>query len=158
TYLFRQRRSGQLFVLKRTRDSESLRAAARRLRLLNLVHHPSAPTGYRSIEIEGVSWTLRGYLEGCPASQALLQGATPAPAAMALEFALQIALGLRALHQIGLVHGNLHPNNVIVDCRGSARLVDLAEPPPSPFQYDGASPAPAHGLYLCPEQLRGLTA
>lgn len=157
TYLFRQRTSGQLLVLKRMRDPENPHAAARRLRLLNLVHHPSAPTGYRSMMIEGESFTLRGYVEGCPASQTLLQGAPPAPGAVALKFTMQIALGLRALHQIGLVHGKLHPNNIILDSRGSARLVDLAEPPLSPFKYDGASPAPAHSLYLCPEQLRGLT-
>ncbi|MFC4259482.1 protein kinase [Marinobacter lacisalsi] len=37
----------------------------------------------------------------------------------------QIALGLRALHRLEMVHQDLKPENIMVDQRGTARLIDL---------------------------------
>ncbi|KIM29312.1 hypothetical protein M408DRAFT_328957 [Serendipita vermifera MAFF 305830] len=42
-----------------------------------------------------------------------------------LQLALNITEGVRYLHDLGLIHGDLKPSNVLVDNSGQARLCDL---------------------------------
>jgi aminoglycoside phosphotransferase (APT) family kinase protein len=53
--------------------------------------------------------------------------------------ARSVLAGLDALHRRGLVHGALHPGNVLVALDGGVRLADggLAAPAPSPAELDG---------------------
>ena len=50
----------------------------------------------------------------------------PLPPARALDLAVQGAQALVALHAGGVVHGRLHPGNVLVDRDGRLRLTDTA--------------------------------
>ena len=38
---------------------------------------------------------------------------------------LQIALGLEYLHSEGIIHGDLHAGNILIDGRGNASLADF---------------------------------
>ncbi|MHB8419419.1 MAG: serine/threonine-protein kinase [Myxococcales bacterium] len=49
----------------------------------------------------------------------------PLPVSEALRHFLQICYALRAAHQVGLLHQNLKPENVLVDHLGNARLADF---------------------------------
>ena len=79
----------------------------------------------------------------------------PPPAA--LRLARILASGLAAIHQAGLAHGDLRPETVVLDPRGSLRIIDLGVaqllPPP------GVDPEVDRALgdpqYLAPERLRG---
>jgi serine/threonine protein kinase len=62
--------------------------------------------------------------------------------------------GLIAVHEAGLVHGDIKPDNILVDRRGVSRLIDfgLAREAGSALRADGSlagSPA-----YMSPEQIR----
>ena len=41
------------------------------------------------------------------------------------KWAAQIAHGLVALHQSGFTHGDLRCENVVIDCKGDAKLIDI---------------------------------
>jgi eukaryotic-like serine/threonine-protein kinase len=45
---------------------------------------------------------------------------------LARELVTQVTLALAEAHRLGIVHGRLEPNNVIVDLTGQARLTDFA--------------------------------
>lgn len=73
----------------------------------------------------------------------------------ALEYVVQIAHGLHAAHSQGLVHGNLKPENVVLDAAGNVRLTDFGLARLVEFDSDSAPGVPA-GVgrveYKAPEQ------
>ncbi len=69
-----------------------------------------------------VAYTLREWVEGQPVDDVV--GNDPLIPALALALALDATAGLVALHAAGLVHGSVHPGNVLVDELGRARLSD----------------------------------
>jgi serine/threonine protein kinase len=56
--------------------------------------------------------------------RALLEGG-PLPPPVAVRYFVQIAIGLRAAHQAGLVHRDLKPENVLLDGTGNVKLTDF---------------------------------
>ncbi len=75
----------------------------------NTAHDPP----YIVMEL-AVGGSLRGLLAG---------GALPP--AVAVRYFVQIALGLRAAHEHGLLHRDLKPENVLLDSAGNVKLVDF---------------------------------
>ncbi len=75
---------------------------------------------------------------------------------LAIDLTRQVAAGLHAVHDEGLVHRDLKPANVMVDGKGRARLTDfgLAATAESISGPDAFSGTPA---YQAPEQLSGGT-
>lgn len=70
----------------------------------------------------------------------------------ALGVLLGLLHGLGAVHRAGLVHGDVKPENVLVDRTGTSRLIDFGLT--SPTRRNGAmSGTPA---YQSPEQIRGV--
>ena len=64
----------------------------------------------------------RPYAAGRPASEAW--GGTPLPVDKVLETGMWLADALQRLHELGIVHRNLHPANVILG-EGGCELVDF---------------------------------
>ena len=54
-----------------------------------------------------------------------LKGRSGLPPDEAFDIGIQIASGLQALHDAGLIHQDIKPQNVILDAQGVARLMDL---------------------------------
>jgi len=79
------------------------------------------------------------------------------PADRALHLAIQIARGLEAAHTLGLVHGGLTPDNIVVTDTDEAKLMDfgLAELRSAAATKGPGSTAAIGPEYLAPEQLEG---
>ena len=111
----------------------------------------------------GVGFLVLETLSGETLAEKLARSSLPA--ATILDLACGIAAGLAALHEVGLVHGNLDPEKVFLD-GGAPKLVDFglgrtpgSFPPPIPHRPDGscrtdAGVASRFG-YVAPEELRG---
>lgn len=54
-----------------------------------------------------------------------LKEATTLTASATVELAKGVADGLQYLHSENVVHGDLHPANVLIDCSGNPRLIDF---------------------------------
>ena len=73
----------------------------------------------------------------------------------AFDVALEIAAGLQAIHDVGIIHRDLKTQNILIDSRGLVRLLDFG------IAKEGGSQLTATGTiigtpeYMSPEQARG---
>ena len=88
----------------------------------------------------------------------------PLPVRKAMDYAAQIASGLAAAHEQGIVHRDIKPENLLVGRDGRVKILDfgLAKLTDASATADTAPTLTAHGLgplgtagYMSPEQARG---
>ncbi|MFC9031669.1 serine/threonine-protein kinase [Streptomyces arboris] len=90
-------------------------------------------------------------VEGRPLSRLL--GETPLPLERTCRWSSQIAEGLGAAHEVGVVHRDIKPGNILItDDRSDVRIIDfgLARFADATASYSGAGTP----LYTSPEQCR----
>ena len=117
---------------------------------LGRVRHPGLPHVVEVGETDGLPYLLMELVDGETLGDRLARG--PLPVDQALDHACQLADTLRAVHEVGLVHRDVKPRNVIVDRTGKVRLVDFgfAAPVGSAAGLDVAGTR----RYSAPEQFR----
>ena len=129
----------------RSRFLNEARAAA-------ALNHPNICTVYEIDETNG--FIAMEFVEGRNLQQVM--GGLALPQSQALDIASQIAQGLEAAHEKGIVHRDIKPANILLTAKGEVKIADfgLALLTGDPeLTRDGAicgTPA-----YMAPEQLRG---
>src|SRR5262245_57233288 len=109
---------------------------------------------------EGIAYAVTELLTGETLRERLASG--PLPQRKAIDCAVQIARGLAAAHDKGLVHRDLKPENIFMVAGGHVKLLDfgLARPIVSatsltvPASTDPGTVMGTAG-YMAPEQVRG---
>ena len=109
-------------------------------------------------EIEGHPFIVSAYLAGENLAEAIPKNGLSV--STAIEYAIQIGEGLQAAHQLGIIHRDMKPGNVILasDAEGNvrAKIIDFGL-----TQIGGASKLTEPGqllgtaAYICPEILQG---
>lgn len=82
-----------------------------------------------------------------------LERGMPLPAAEAVEYVIQVAKGLEALHRLQVLHRDIKPDNILIDEDGKAVLLDLGVAQTQAFNQEGA--APGTPSYMAPEFFMG---
>ena len=85
------------------------------------IGHPAIPTLFGVVPYGDKSWLISEYVEGVPLSE-LLGDLGPESI---YTIAKDLLSALRCLERLSLVHGDLSPNNVIIDVTGQLRLLDF---------------------------------
>ncbi|HEY6553197.1 MAG TPA: serine/threonine-protein kinase, partial [Vicinamibacteria bacterium] len=106
-----------------SRQPEMIRRFGSEMGLLRKVRHPNVCRIFGSGDEGGRLWLCMELVEGQELRTILRRG--PLELEQAFEWASQIANGLQALHEIGLVHRDVKALNVMIDGKGVARLMDL---------------------------------
>src|SRR6266511_3695684 len=75
-------------------------------------------------EIEGIKYITMAYVEGADLASVLRKEAK-LPVPRALRIAKDIAAGLLAAHDAGVVHRDLKPANIMVDAEDTAQIMDF---------------------------------
>ncbi|MBK9062633.1 MAG: protein kinase [Acidobacteria bacterium] len=148
---------------------------AREAKLLASLNHPGIATLYSFEEIPSSSASSARHilvmelLEGETLRQAIAAGKLPLR--RAVDWAIQIARGLSAAHDKGVIHRDLKPENLFVTKDGRVKILDfglakLAEDAGAgqgsnlPTAARGTEPGVVLGTmgYMAPEQVRGKPA
>ena len=87
------------------------------------LHHPNICPVYEIAEAQGKTFLSMAFIEGRPLETRIEQG--PLPLKEALDIGRQIAEGLEAAHEKGVVHRDIKPANVMVDAKGHATIMDF---------------------------------
>jgi hypothetical protein len=125
----------------------------REVRIARQVSHPNVCRVFDISEYQGQHFLTMEYVDGEDLAS-LLRRIGYLPADKAVELSRQLCAGLSTAHQIGVLHRDLKPGNIMVDGRGRAKITDfglagLAEE----FQQDEISAGTP--LYMAPEQIAG---
>src|SRR5580658_1498051 len=125
--------------------------------------HPNIATVFEFSSQEGMDFLAMELIPGRPLSERLLGGAMPQPEIIRLT--TQLAEGLAAAHDQGVIHRDLKPANLFVTPDGRLKILDfgLAKHTPTASGADltrsiTADTGTVSGTvpYMSPEQLRGL--
>jgi len=106
-----------------TRDPELARRFLSEIKLARKVSHRNVGRIHEYNEDAGVAFISMEYIEG-PSLKALLLARRPAYPE-AFDLALQVAEGLAAIHEHGIVHRDFKSGNIMVDGRGVAKILDF---------------------------------
>jgi serine/threonine protein phosphatase PrpC len=104
-------------------------------------------------------YTVMDYVEGQTLAQWLRD--TPKPDLEAVRGLVeQIARGVQAFHRREMVHGDLRPQNILIDAAGTVRIIDFGSTRIAGIAEDGDGVEPALGTvqYTAPECLAGHAA
>jgi tetratricopeptide (TPR) repeat protein/tRNA A-37 threonylcarbamoyl transferase component Bud32 len=132
-------------------DKDRFAAEARAAASLD---HPNICTVYEINEFEGQSYIAMAYIEGRSLREEIDDAALGIN--RALDIAVQVAKGLAAAHERGIVHRDIKSANIMVTPKGDAKIMDfgIAHRP-------GAAAVPTEDLttagtlaYSSPEQLQ----
>ena len=85
--------------------------------------HPNICTVYEVGEAEGKTFLSMAFIKGEPLEALIEQG--PLPLKDILDIGRQVAEGLEAAHEEGVVHRDIKPANVMVDAKGRATIMDF---------------------------------
>jgi len=141
--------------LLRNRTHTNLRAKERLLieaRAAAALDHANISTIYEVGETaEQSTYIAMAYYSGETLQQVMQRG--PFPLSVALDYATQIARGLSAAHERGIIHRDVKPANVIVTEDGVVKLLDfgIARLADTDGSHEGVTPGTI--VYMSPEQV-----
>jgi Tol biopolymer transport system component len=132
-------------------------------RAASALNHPNILTVHDVGAEDGTSYIVSELIYGEPLRKWIRRGPVALP--KLLDIATQIADGLAAAHQAGVVHRDLKPENIMLTGEGRVKLLDfgLAKPPDAHgIDPDRTLDRPADDgvivgtvSYMSPEQARG---
>ena len=148
-------------------DADTLARFEREAKAVAALSHPNILAIHDFGRHDGIAYAVTELLEG-ESLRGRLDGGV-ALARQAVDYALQIARGLSAAHERGVVHRDLKPDNVFLTKDGHVKILDfgLAKRVEAPAAGDQTNaptdaghtePGTVMGTvgYMSPEQVRGL--
>ena len=148
-----------------SQDKERLARFEREARLLASLNHPNIATLHGFEESNDIQFLVMELVEGETLGERLARG--PIPLDEALPMFEQIASGLHAAHEKGVIHRDLKPPNIKITPEGVPKILDFglakaaitgevsAESPTVTRQGTEAGIILGTAAYMSPEQARG---
>ena len=150
-------------------DPEFLARFEREANAVAALSHPNILSIFDFGNEEGVAFAVMELLEGNTLREMLTKG--PISQRKAVDYAQQVARGLWAAHERGVVHRDLKPENLFVTRDGQVKILDFGlakqvvraapgKQTSAPTVSGRTQPGTVMGTvgYMSPEQVRGLSA
>jgi serine/threonine protein kinase len=147
-------------------DPERLRRFEQEAKAAAALNHPNILAVFHMGSYQDAPYLVSELLEGATLREQVKRG--PAPPKKAIDYAVQIAHGLAAAHEKGVVHRDLKPENLFVTRDGRVKILDFGLA--KLLHTDGETQLTKQTLdtqpgavlgtvgYMAPEQVRGLAA
>jgi serine/threonine-protein kinase len=133
------------------RDADWLARFRKEVAAARTIAHPNVCRVYDIAEHDGQPFLSMEFIDGEDLASVLRRFGR-LPEERAVEAARQLCAALAAVHEQGLLHRDLKPQNVMLDGRGRVRLTDFGLAALAGGVSDVGSGTP---LYMAPEQLAG---
>jgi serine/threonine protein kinase len=154
--------NGEVVALKLVRPELAVedmfrRRFAREVRTATRVEHPHVVPVLDSGEHEGIPYMAQPFIRG-GSLQERLEREGVLELEVAVTLCLEVAKGVGALHEHGLIHRDLKPANILLDEQGRAFIADFGlakDPQASLLTQPGQTVGSLD--YIAPEQVRGDT-
>ncbi|MCA9570366.1 MAG: serine/threonine protein kinase, partial [Myxococcales bacterium] len=104
-----------------TGEERTAERFVREIEVHRRLDHPGIPA-YRASSSEGMHWMATDFVEGDCLAALASRGLKPSEVA---TWGLELCATLGWLHDLGIVHRDVKPDNVMVDRDGRALLLDL---------------------------------
>jgi serine/threonine-protein kinase len=117
--------------------------------------HPNLVRCFAAGEQYGFVYLAMEYVDGGSLQDKLAAG--PLSAAAAVSVAIDVANGLQAAHEIGLVHRDVKPDNILLTKAGAPKITDLGLAKAADEESSGLTQTGigiGTPLYASPEQVR----
>ena len=155
----RRKQDGKRVALKLLRpnlalDPPAVRRFLEEAKILSRLDHPAIVRGHRVFKFLDTYVLEMDYVSGRTLEEDLAEGRSFTED-QALSIVVQTAKALEHMREEGVVHRDLKPGNLMIDKKGTVRLIDLG------FAGKGLEGRAAEGTtlgtpaYLAPEQARG---
>ena len=107
-----------------TKDAAAVARFEREVRAAARLEHPNIVTAHDSDEAGGVCFLVMQFIDGSDLS-ALVKKNGPLAPERAVDYVLQAAHGLAYAHEQGVVHRDIKPANLLVDAKGTVKILDM---------------------------------
>ena len=151
-----------------TQDPQRLARFEREAKLLASLNHPNIAAIYGFEHADDVHFLVLELVPGDTLAEQVAKG--PLPVEKALEVCRQIAEGVEAAHEKGVIHRDLKPANVMITPEGKVKILDfglakalevevpessLSQPPTQTNAATQAGVILGTLAYISPEQAKG---
>jgi serine/threonine-protein kinase len=155
----------KVLVLAGDDGAAAMAAALREARAAASIHHPNVATLFDAVEVGEGAFLVMELVLGTPLRR--LVGDASVDLAARVRWLADVAGGLAAAHEVGVIHRDIKPENVIVREDGVAKILDfgIARAPVRPAPLRLPALADEHATlsgtlmgtpgYMAPEQIRG---
>jgi serine/threonine protein kinase/Tol biopolymer transport system component len=151
---------------------EHFRRLIQEARAASKLDHPNIVKVYDVAETDGIAYIAMEFIDGVTLRQMMMQ--RPLRLREALQYAVQIATALAAAHDVGILHRDVKPANIMITSRNVIKVVDFGlaqrfDLPESSEEEEIATrtvdavalpirQGPIAGTlgYMSPEQIRGM--
>ncbi|KAF8980960.1 hypothetical protein BGZ46_003420 [Entomortierella lignicola] len=129
-FLAKKRATGDYFAIKVLKKSDMVaknqvtNVKAERLILMNQTDSPFVVNLYFSFQSKDYLYLVMEYLNGGDC-MALIKAMMRLPEDWARNYLAEVVLGLEYLHNAGVVHRDLKPDNLLIDQNGHLKLTDF---------------------------------
>jgi serine/threonine protein kinase len=141
-----------------TRSAEITRRFRNEIKLARRVRHVNVCAIHEYGEEGPLRFVAMELVEGADL-QRVLREKGPLPPAEIYEVALQVARGLGAIHDAGVIHRDLKTSNIVRDHTGAVRLLDFGiakrRTPTGTLALTNVERVVGTPEYMSPEQIRG---
>ncbi|NBB93457.1 MAG: protein kinase [Gammaproteobacteria bacterium] len=135
-------------------DENGLERLKSELKLARRITHPNVLRTYDFGEAGDAPYLSMEYVSGMTLRE-LLDRRGRLPYGAALRIARQLCAGLEAVHEVGVLHRDIKPGNVMLEHRGNAKLMDFGISRPARGEETSTGELEGTPHYMAPEQIRG---
>ncbi|MBI3463177.1 MAG: serine/threonine protein kinase [Planctomycetes bacterium] len=107
-----------------TRSAHTVKRFQREVEAAARLSHPNIVTAFDAGLHEGMHYLVMEYVNGRDLS-AIVKAEGPLAPEQALDYLLQAARGLEHAHQLGIIHRDIKPGNLLLDIHGQIKILDM---------------------------------